>query len=106
MTDGTDGCYLTPEFVLFLWPNDPARLIDWNTLFDVLSPGRIIGRLNMQGLFGERVAGMSEENFTFIMQAYVKANCERPQALSYAERMALARVCRRIIREAQSADHR
>ena len=107
MTDGSDGYYLIPLCII-----GAAEFIDWDALVGALMGDQPATDFRINLMFKSRLdaLGLPEREAYQIWGMWTRErhfnanvhNCTRP--LCHWERMALARVCRRIIREAKEKE--
>lgn len=97
MIDGNDGCCLNIYFIDFKRPQQ----IDYDALVDGLMGRKPATDDQVNEEFGKRLRMMKLPwpETIFVWQAWCKSDAMH--LLTFAERMALARTCRRIIREAK-----
>lgn len=88
-----DGCWYEPE----TFEVKELQRVDYAELARVFRSSNF-HELNVA--FTHKLAAMPQEDFGFVYSAWLKA----PIDCTFAERMALARVCRRIIREAKEKE--
>lgn len=93
-----DGCYLAPG----VHDIERQQRIDWIGLLKALfRPDESMTTFELNVRFKNCLDPMTNEDRFWVWQAYHKFDGGYPARLTFAERMALARVCRRIIREAK-----
>lgn len=105
MTRNNDGFYLMP-YLIIVSSTEIAAHIDWVGAMGVLFKTDETATVELvEKRFAAAVCWMPDEDYAFVMQAYRHfADTRKP--LSFAERMVLARVCRRIIREAKESERK
>jgi hypothetical protein len=89
-----DGFYLNPYYVIV--SSVIYSEINFQALREAIG-GKTFKQYDAN--FRARLEQMTNEDFEFIYSAWWKS----PSDCTYAERMALARVCRRMIREAKES---
>lgn len=100
---GRDGCFLTGLPIVYLEPN-----VDWPALFQALGVTQKALPVAIDAAFAQKLDAMTNEDWIFVFAAWNQVSYRnglldlRP-SLTYAHKLALGRVCRRIIREYQEA---